>query len=232
MSWYRDRATLEAFRRGEQPALLVVYRAHVAEVVGFLQRGFSFQSGEKWCRFRGFRAGYEVEAAVQEVFRRAFEVSARLAYNGLDPFEPYLLRIARNLVINDLKAKQPILFRFRSGAVVLDPGYPDTENEVEPGPSQEALLEAQEVWRLVNNFKGRLTPRERGVFEQRFEHQVTSEAAAQALGLSRSQVRTTESKLRAAFLAHMQSAGYFEGYGKGSTVSVVASALALLLVTS
>src|SRR5262249_47400158 len=105
-----SRPLLDGFRRGDQAALLAVYRHYVRDVARFLTRGFSFSSDGKPCMFRGFAGGYEIEAALQEVFRRAFEERARLAYNGIDPYRPYLLRIARNAVINDLKSRHPILF--------------------------------------------------------------------------------------------------------------------------
>lgn len=211
-----NRELLDGFRRGDRPALLTVYRAYVAEVSGFLRRGFSFSSGGKPCRFRGFSGGYEIEAAVQEIFRRAFEERARLSYDGVGPFRPYLLRIAQNVVINDLKSKQPILFRFRSGApVVIDSGYVEAEPESRELPADEAL-EAREVAGLVKAFKDSLDERERGVFSARFEEGLSAEAAAKALGLTRSKVRTTEDKLRERFLAHMQRSGYLEGRGSRS----------------
>jgi RNA polymerase sigma factor (sigma-70 family) len=177
-------------------------------------RGFSFNSSGKICSFRGFRGGYEVEAAIQEVFRRAFEERARLAYDGINPYRPYLLRIARNLVINDLKAKEPILFRFRAGQpIVLEPAEEETvESLPAASKSPEDEAEVREVAALVEAFKSRLDQRERGVFEQRFEKGLSAEKAGEELGLTRSQVRTTESKLRKDFLMHMQSSGYLAHY--------------------
>ncbi len=209
-----NRTLLDGFRRGDKPALLEVYRSYVPDVTRFLIRGFTFDSGGKLCSFRGFRGGYEVEAAVQEVFRRAFEERARLAYDGIHPYRPYLLRIARNLVINDLKAKSPLLFRFRTGQpIVLEPAEEETPESL-PAEirSPEEELEVREVAGLVAEFKAKLDTRERGVFEERFEKGLSAEKAGAALGLSRSQVRTTETKLRAEFLSHMQRSGYLTHY--------------------
>lgn len=210
-----DRALLDGFRRGDKKALLTVYRHYVADVTRFLSRGFTFTSGGSPCSFRGFRGGYEVEAAVQEVFRRAFEERARNAYDGIHPYRPYLLRIARNAVINDLKAKNPILFRFRAGGpVVLEPAEEDTGIEAQPAltKSPEEELEVQEVAKLVTAFKEKLDDRSRGVFEHRFENGRSAEKAGAELGLTRSQVRTTETKLKKAFLAHMQASGYLTNF--------------------
>lgn len=207
------RDLLDGFRRGDREALLAVYRHYAADVTRFLTRGFSFSSAGRPCSFRGFRGGYEVEAAVQEIFRRAFEERARLAYDGINPYRPYLLRIARNAVINDLKAKNPILFRFRSGQpVVIETGEDGPEELPAATRSPEEDLLVREVDELVRAFKAKLDPRGRGVFEQRFEKGLSAEGAGAALGLSRSQIRTSEAKLRKDFLAHMQASGYLEGY--------------------
>ncbi|MCK6552709.1 sigma-70 family RNA polymerase sigma factor [Myxococcota bacterium] len=227
------RALLDAFRRGDRDALLEVYRAYAADVARFLSRGFTFESDGRPCAFRGFRGGYEIEAAIQEVFRRAFEERARLAYDGLHPYRPYLLRIARNLVINDLKSKQPILFRFRAGRpVVLEPASDDGPEALPSSErSPEDELEASEVARLVAEFLGGLDERERGVFRLRFEEGLAAEVAAEQLGLTRSKVRTTEAKLRARFLEHMRRSGYLTAYREGRA-GAAASVAALLLVAS
>jgi RNA polymerase sigma-70 factor (ECF subfamily) len=208
------RELLDAFRKGDKSSLPAVYRHYVRDVAAFLTRGFTFSSSGKPCTFRGFAGGYEIEAAIQEIFRRAFEERARLAYNGLDPYRPYLLRIARNTIINDLKSKQPILFRFRAGApVILDSAPTDPDQFVaSSAPSAEDLLELEEVARLVERFRAALDERSRGVFRFRFEQGLSAEAVARELGLSRSQVRTTEAKLRKRFLEHMQGSGYLTGY--------------------
>ena len=70
----------------------------------------------------------------------------------------------------------------------------------------------REVAALVAAFKAKLSARERGVFEHRFEKGLSAEKAGEELDLSRSQVRTTETKLRKDFLAHMQSSGYLTHY--------------------
>ncbi len=226
-----DRALLDGFRRGDPKSLLQVYRHYVVDVTRFLTRGFTFSSKGKPCSFRGFGGGYEVEAAVQEVFRRAFEERARLAYDGLNPYRPYLLRIARNAVLNDLKAKNPILFKFRAGRpVTIEPAEEERPEEIpESSANPEEIAEAKEVAALVQSFKTSLSERETGVFESRFEKGLAAEAAGATLGLSRSQVRTTEQKLRQAFLRHMQAAGYLDEYQGRAKAQKVAGVFAAVL---
>jgi RNA polymerase sigma factor (sigma-70 family) len=230
-----SRELLDGFRRGDKSALLAAYRHYVRDVSRFLTRGFTFDSEGRGCSFRGFRGGYEIEAALQEVFRRAFEERARLAYNGIDPYRPYLLRIARNLVINDLKARQPILFRFRVGRPVIIPEAEQNELEehlqVEQTP--EELLESREVQQLVARFKAELDERSLAVFRARFEEALSAEEAAKKLGLTRSKIRTTESKVRATFLEYMQSSGYLTSYKLDGSESArdIATAVIILLVS-
>lgn len=206
------RELLDGFRRGDRSALLEVYRHYVTDVSRFLSRGFTFDSKGRHCAFQGFRGGYEIEAALQEVFRRAFEERARLAYDGLRPYRPYLLRIARNTVINDLKSKQPILFRFRAGRPVILEASEEVIEPVASTASPEDVAEAREVHELVVAFKRELDDRELAVFTARFEEGRSAVAAAAHSGLTRSQIRTTEAKLRARFLTFMQARGYLGHY--------------------
>jgi RNA polymerase sigma-70 factor, ECF subfamily len=234
MIFSERRELLDRFRSGDQSALLEVYRFYVKDVVRFLTRGFAFESEGRPLSFRGFRGGYEVEAAVQEVFRRAFEERARLAYDGIHPYRPYLLRIARNAVINDLKSRQPILFRFRVGRPVIiesdSASALDPDLISSPERSPEEVLESEEVAKLVDTFKRTLDERGLGVFRCRFEEGLSAEEAGRRLRLTRSQVRTTESKVRASFLEHMQRSGYLTAYRRGvpSTVESAAAIAAFL----
>lgn len=222
-----SRELLDGFRRGDKNALLAVYRHYVRDVTRFLMAGFSFDSGGQRCTFRGFRGGYEIEAALQEIFRRAFEERARLAYNGIDPYKPYLLRIARNAVINDLKSRHPILFRFRAGgAVILEP-TPEADPDALRSPvfSPEEQHEAKEVGDLVAKFLGALDVQGREVFRLRFEEGLSAEETGKRLGLTRSQIRTRESKMRAAFLEHMQRSGYLKQLPAAAGLNVAVLAM-------
>lgn len=234
MIFLERRELLDAFRRGDKNALLEAYRHYVRDVSRFLTRGFTFDSEGKGCSFRGFRGGYEIEAAIQEVFRRAFEERARLAYNGIDPYRPYLLRIARNAVINDLKSRHPILFRFRVGRPVIIEQTPemDIDENASVEHTPEEILETREVSELVAKFKAGLDARSLDVFRARFEEGLSAEDAGKKLGLTRSKVRTTETKVRAAFLEHMQSSGYLTTYklgGGGDATKSIAAAMLVLL---
>lgn len=121
-----NRALLDAFRRGDRAALTEVYRRYVDEVAGVVRHGFAL--GGK--AVRGVREVDCQRDLVQEVFVRCFSEAARKGYDGISPFRPYLLRIAKNLMIDEAR---------KSGrAVVLEPGEAEAPAGVEVGvPSPE-----------------------------------------------------------------------------------------------
>src|SRR5262245_32688176 len=92
------RALLDGFRRGDGEALTQVYRLHAAEVAGYLRHGFTFAAGSEHFRFTGYTSAFELQDALHETFRRVFEPRARLGYDGVRPFGPYITMVARNLV--------------------------------------------------------------------------------------------------------------------------------------
>src|SRR3954471_13952893 len=97
------RELLQAFRAGDRRALEDVYRHYRGDVAAFLSHGFSFRSGERTLRFRGYTQPFDLNNAVQETFTRAFKQSARLGYDRVRPYTGYLLVIARNIVIDELR---------------------------------------------------------------------------------------------------------------------------------
>src|SRR5262245_56542135 len=107
-----QRALLDRFRRGERLALEEVYRHYAPEVAAFLQRGFTFMSGGRHLRFAGYRQPFDLDNALQETFVRAFKESARLGYDGLNPYKSYLLAIARNLVLDELRRREVAMSPF------------------------------------------------------------------------------------------------------------------------
>ena len=119
---------------------------------------------------------------LQEVFVRAFSPSARLAYDGLRDFGPYLNTIARNCFIDTLRKRK----------VEVPLGVDDVEAGDPPGlddydPKVVAVLEA---------YLRDLSAPEKRVYEMRFVHGRSQEAACEALGMSRRSLRTAEERLR------------------------------------
>jgi hypothetical protein len=73
-----------------------VYWAYAARIAAIIRRGFNVKNEQ---RVPGVR-GEQLEDLVQEVFTKAFSERARLAYDGLRDYGPFLFTIARNVVID------------------------------------------------------------------------------------------------------------------------------------
>ena len=102
----KDKKLLAAFKKGEQGALDVVYRHYAPGVTSFLRKRFTFRSGAGHFYFKGIQDPSDLKAAVQEVFRRAFEAKARASYNGINSFTNWVLAIGRNMVINRFRNRE------------------------------------------------------------------------------------------------------------------------------
>jgi RNA polymerase sigma factor (sigma-70 family) len=170
-------AEVEPFRRGERAALERVYRGHVAAVERFARLAL--------LRMRRF-TGANLSDLVQEVFMRAFSASARASYDGRREYAPYLMTIARNVVID---------WHRRTSREPLDPL--ELETLLEGGASELPAAEAfpAELVSRVARYVDGLSPLLRGVHEQRFVLSEPQHRAAEALGISRQNLRTLEKKL-------------------------------------
>jgi RNA polymerase sigma-70 factor (ECF subfamily) len=223
-----QRALLDRFRRGERSALEEVYRHYAPDVAAFLQRGFTFLSAGRHLRFAGYQQPFDLDNALQETFVRAFKESARLGYDGLHPYKSYLMAIARNLVLDELRRREVAL------SPALEPVAAGDGEEARPaaaiveagaagGGSAEHELLGRELAQLYAAFVARLPDRDRTFFRHRFEEQRTQVEAGGLSGLSHMQARTLEKKLRRAFLEFMQANGYLEAYAAQASGAVKVS---------
>lgn len=199
----RDRDLLQRFRAGEREAMAAVYEHYAASLARYLYSGFSFNSEGRQLRFEGLRQRYELHDVVAETFRRAFEERARLAYDGLKPFEGYLRAIARNLVIDRLRAR-------RTSASGLS--WDDVEQLAhvsEPttvSPEQEA--QRSELRQLLGEFLDGLSAKERRFVELRYHQALPQEEVARILRVTRRWVRSAEEKARRGLVRRLRGSGY------------------------
>jgi RNA polymerase sigma factor (sigma-70 family) len=182
---------LVAFREGDRNALESVYRYYVSEVLRLLRSGFT--SGDN--RVRGIPDSQRLLDAVQEVFVRAFGDSGRLGYDGVRPYRAYLLRIAQNLRIDELR---------KSGREVSldDAGLENpkvdldtlirTGQAVAPLPDTEDWLEAQGA---VRAYVATLDDATQRFIELRFVEELGQIEVASRLGVTRRRVRTMEARV-------------------------------------
>lgn len=170
---------LVAFRQGKPEALKCVYRYYVRPVDTYFRA---------LARFAGTPELAQPSAAadlLQEVFIRAFSEKARLAYDGVREFSPYLNTIVRNCFFE--------MLRKRRREVLIAPE--DLPLSVEHTPSMDDTYDPKIMAVLEAYLKG-LPPLLLGVYRQRFELGLSQEAACEALDVSRRTLRTSEEHLR------------------------------------
>jgi len=209
-----NRDLLDAFRRGEEGALIRVYDHYAEEVARFLTVGFRVRSSQGPSRMR--LSPLDMEGALQETFVRAFAPSARAAYDGLRPFRNWLFSLARLAAIDTLRAAN----RIARDAVPLEDEAQDLASS---GPSPEDDLLDGELRRLVQGFLAGLPVADGAIARDRFIDGLSQETVAERLGLTRSRLRTREGAIRSAFLRYLSDSGWL------AAGSLPAMALATLL---
>jgi RNA polymerase sigma-70 factor (ECF subfamily) len=190
----RNAALLARFRRGEPAALTEVYRAYVDHIERVVRYGFHI-IGASDVRVPGMRRE-EVADLVQETFSRAFTERARLAYDGLRDYGPFLTTIARNLLVDRA--------RRRGREISLE--ALGVEWREEAAPEDEPFAD-DATMKLVREYLADLGPQLRAVHEERYVRAVSQEEAAARLGLTRQRLRTLEKKLREGLAERIQRAG-------------------------
>lgn len=198
------RALLSGFRAGEREALTTVYRMHVETVALLLRQGFSFESGGHRHRFAGYGSGFELQDALHETFRRAFEPRAREGYDGIRPYGAYVTTIARNLVLRSFRARE-VLFPLEAADDLGATGGQLVAVDVGPTPERE--LHDRQVLELVERFLATLAPDERRLIALRYVEGLSQRDAADVLGLGRQRIRTREQALRTKLLAYLREHG-------------------------
>jgi RNA polymerase sigma factor (sigma-70 family) len=179
---------LEPFRRGDKSALECVYLTYFERIQKLVRHGLHAVRANVHVPGPG---ASDLRDVVQETFLRAFAEAARVAYDGRREYWPFLATITRNLIVDHA--------RRRNREVHVDE-LPDVEEVVvEPAPWVDPLLV-----RKVEAYLSQLPRELRRVHELRYVADLTQEAAARALGLSRQQLRTLEERLRRGLAAHLR----------------------------
>jgi RNA polymerase sigma-70 factor (ECF subfamily) len=189
MIFRNDPALLVPFRAGEPAALATVYRHYARPVDGYLR------SLARFARTPELGQASVVADLLQDVFVRAFSPRARLAYDGLREFAPYLNTIARNCFTDAL--------RKRRKEVPLDLDECSSELQL---PELQQLYEPK-ILAVLQRYLSELPPELQGVYEQRFVLGVSQESASATLGVSRRTLRTEEQRLRTGLRKALQLEG-------------------------
>jgi len=169
MEW--DRELLRGFRAGERDALERVYLAYVDDVFRLIAAGFERNPAEQ-------------RSLVQDVFVRAFEERARLGYDGVRPYRPYLLTLARNLLVDRARARSTDRERF-------------SDVDVDALMAAEVIEEPEQAAARarVADYVATLDPESRRYVELRFDHSLSQDEVAQRLDITRRRVRTLEARV-------------------------------------
>ena len=198
MGFLRSQPELLArFRAGEREALAQVYRAYLPRLQQLVRRGFVVRDGG--VRIPGATSPDDLADVLQNVFVRAFEREARMSYDGLRDYWPYLAIIARNVIVS----------RHRRQAREL-PGLDLAALEDEDSV---AMSDDAELWHdsrslaVVRAYVATLQGPLQAVHAARYVQALSQRDAADSLGFSRPKVRKLEAKLRRQLLGLLVDAG-------------------------
>ena len=182
-----DPALLARFRSGERSALAAVYDAYVDKVARMVRRGCALRTAAGSAGAVYVRPDDYLDL-IQEVFAKAFSPAGRQGYDGLRDYEPYLLMIARNVMIDYV----------RRGAAVVPVG-PEMFSEMacsDAALDERAPWESTQTLAMVQQYVAQLPGDLALVHRHRYLDGLSQEAAALAMGLSRQNLRTLEARLR------------------------------------
>lgn len=235
-----DRALLDAYRRGDRAGLERVYHHYVGEVTRLLQGGFSFVSVGQTMRFVGYPSAFALQEAVQETFIRAFSERARLGYSGLQPFGPYVIGIARNLVIDDFRRRRRELALFIAErpqgerAPTLDSVDPSALEASPIGAwsrgrhDPEREVGRRRVGAALESFVATLEPDLAELVELLHVERLSQQQIADRLGIDRNHVRKRLALLRTRLLRHMKSEGAIQTLDPDELMALLQVWVALL----
>ena len=184
---------LQDFRAGVREALAQVYEFYFKDVFRLVKRGFVL-SGPPPVAVPGLVNPGAQQDVVQDVFVRAFSESARLGYDGIRPYRPYLLRIAKNLRIDQER-------RQRRERLTYDPELETPEGTDEPGDapvpplSQEDALDFARRRRATLAFLETVDAETRAYANLRFVEELSQAEVASTLQVTRRRTRTLERRL-------------------------------------
>lgn len=193
-----DAAGLAGFQAGASEVLAAVYRHHLPRVARVLRHGTLVLRGAAGGRrVPGLVNLHDVEAACHDVFLKAFAPAARAAFDGSRPFGPYLLRIARNTLVDHYRSQ---------GRLSFDVELPEAVVEEDPMAS----MHDERLKAAVQVFVAAQPDPDGPWYLLRFREGRTQEDAANAMGLTRIQGRRIEARLREGLQRHLRRSGFLE----------------------
>ena len=184
-----DRILLDAFRAGDPDALTAVFNAHVDDIARVVRFGFAL---DERSHVRGVADAEEQRDLIQEVFVRAFSDKARVAYDGLRPYRPYLLRIAKNLMID--RARKLGRSPTKAEPTADMPSLDALIDRDAPVPAPEEDIDWNNQRAIAKRYMASLSAELSHFVELRFVDCLSQADVANALGVTRRRVRTLEKR--------------------------------------
>ncbi len=197
-----NRPLLDAFREGRPEALEKVYYAYFDQIERLVRMGFTMGTGTR-TRILGVTNPDEKRDIIQEVFTRAFSLPARMAFDGLRPYKPYIFRIAKNLLVDRLRKKNKDF--------VLDPkSFPEDEGpegrgdaNLEPAVDPEDALHLQRLMKATREYVSTLSDELKLFIRLRFEEELSQREVSEKMNITRRRVRTLETKAQSGLKAYL-----------------------------
>ena len=202
-----NRDLLDRFRRGDREALAEVYYRFVDDVATLARRGFTMESSGH-VYVRGADADGEREL-VQDTFVKAFAEKARLAFDGVSSYRPYLLRITKNLMIDRYRAAQ------HATVNIDDTGVGDIDQLLTANAALAMGDEPEDLhWKQLrgatNEYVATLDDESRQLIALRFVEELSQDETAQRMKCTRRRVRTVEDRVVEGLRKSLQKRGLNE----------------------
>lgn len=200
----KDRVILEQFRAGDKEALSAVYYFYINDIEALVR------SGRRIPNALAINDLDQQQDLIQEIFIRAFSKSARLGFDGLRPYKPYLLSIAKNVIIdylrklpkellgysfNDEDDEQLIAF-FSNGAII----------EAENNHSRESGVHWDRCLSASHQYVSSLPDLQQKFIKLRFKEEMPQLTVAKTLRMTRWKVRTLEKKIQSGLKKYLTRA--------------------------
>ncbi len=186
---------LRRFRLGERSVLGEVYDFYVGDVFRLVRFGFLLK-GPPPVHVPGIVEPGAQHDAVQDVFVKAFSERARLAYDGLRPYRPFLMQLARNLRV-DAERKRRSEHRADSSLPAADEHLEGADSGL--GQDDALPLDEQLDWdrkrAITTNFVEQLDEESKEFVRLRFVEELSQNEVAECMGITRRRARTLEGRL-------------------------------------
>ncbi len=202
---------LEGFRNGDQEALARVYRHYCDDIENLVTRGFASGAGRQ-SRVPGIGQPETKRDIVQDIFIRAFSESARMGYDGLRPYKPYLFTIACNVIIDHWRAAprdvlSPLNIDFLNS--VSPDNYLEEVISQDPEPTTaEDDLDWQRCMDSTRDYLSKQSEMMQRFVQLRFVRELPQLDVAKEMKLSRWRIRSLEKKAQNGLRKHLKKRGF------------------------